>query len=175
MPHRACAVGRRCLQAKLTVMASTDSSGDFGNVVARETPFSLALFPPIRPLTYAEPGVELTVIVASAGIGNHPAYIVRFESAPLILIYAEHNAPYDLAFVAAKSPLLQACSLKWVNSPLVRRNARIGSLANMSPDEPPMQHFIIAGAECVVEALSTREPVITEQWAPFTVGEPYAG
>ena len=142
-----------------------------GKVSRWETPFCDALLPSVLPFSLTRENAELVVVVSPNGVGRYPAYEVEFESAPCMKLTHEMNAPPRPGWVEAGGFEVQSCAYKWENSPFLEHSGRVGSLAIFEDAELPMQHFVLAGGDWVVDVLSTQEPKITEHWSPFTVAQ----
>lgn len=139
-----------------------------GRVLRWDTPFADLRFPSVCALGSAVRGAELTVIVR-ASVGAYPAYVVRFASAPLAITVDEMNDIADPAWAAAGGLAVEACTYTWVDSPLLQRSGRIGAAARLGEPQRPMQHFIIAGGDSLVEVLSTGTPTVETKTAPFAL------
>ena len=155
-----------------TTQLSSPLNPDPGVVVAWATPFGQAPAPSIWPLTCVEEGTEFTAIVYPNGRGRYPAYVVRFESAPVIELSHELAARQIPGWQEAGGFSVRSSSLKWLNSPLAARHGRVGSIAVFDDPDAPMQHFILSGADWIIQVLSTREPTITKHDRPFLLIAP---
>ncbi len=155
-----------------TSPASSAQSLATSRIVPWETPFGAALHPAIWPLTSLEPGIELTLVVYPDGHGRHPAYVVRFESAPVIELSHDMTSSPIPGWEEAGGFNIRSSSLKWMNSPLLARHGRVGSVAIMEDHDKLVQHYVLAGADWIVHVLSTREPTITKHDRPFFLSAP---
>jgi len=131
-------------------------------VVRWDTPFSDAWDPAVRPLAEIEADADLTLLVYPQGRGRYPAFIVRFESAPWVLLTHETNAPVRPEWEAGGGFGVASCTYRWLNSPQLRECGRVGRDAVFNYAGLPMQHFVIAGADWLVDVISAREPSIVE-------------
>jgi len=106
------------------------------------------------------------------GLGKYPGYSVVFKDAPLVMVYEELNAPTDPQWVAAGGHTLKASSsYKWVNSPLVMRNLRLGMKAVF--ENAKLEHYIVCGGNNIVEVLAAEVPAIAIFNSPRTFSEIY--
>lgn len=113
-------------------------------------------------------GAELTVVVC-ASVGEYPAYVVRFPSAPTVIAVDEMNDITDPDWAAAGGLGIRSCTYRWLDSPLLQRSGRVGASARLNEPERPLQHFVIAGGDCIVEVLSTEMPTFEAHTGPFTL------
>lgn len=143
-----------------------DLTTDLGELVLWDVPFAHARLPAVSVLGEQQ-DAQTTLVVR--GMGTYPGWIVNFESSPVVLLQDEMNSPASAVFESALSRGLNGCAFKWLNSPILRQYGGIGAAAVFDQQGLPMQHFVVAGGDWIVQVLSIHEPSLQRFDGPLSL------
>jgi hypothetical protein len=120
------------------------------HIVRWDVPFAEAEHPSVSLIT-EQFGGAATLVVAPHGIDQYPKYLVRFEKVLAALYYEEALA---LGRDYPKSTDASGCAFLWADSSWLR--ASQGRAVDFLR-WPDLRHYIVFGADDVVELLASGE------------------
>lgn len=140
-----------------------------------DTPFSGDLFPGVSVIPQPESICGVSIVVAPKGADKYPKYLVHFMDA-IAFKCEDESIPVGESGIDAELSLgsarrgQQACAYKWPDSPWLKSYESSSQVIEaLYPGPLRLMHYIILGADVVVEVVSVDEPTIEEINGPKLV------
>ena len=120
------------------------------HLVPWDVPFAQSEHPSVSLIT-EQFGSSATVVVAPHSTDQYPKYLVRFDKV-LAALYYEEALGLRGEYPAVAGVQTRGCAYLWPDSPWLRRSHGWAVDFLQWPD---LQHYVVFGADDVVELLAT--------------------